>query len=354
MRRVIGIILLSIGFVASGFSQSKNESEISKAVESYISQNGFSGTILVANEGQPIFHESYGFAYYSTPDTLRKEDCFSIASITKLFTSIRILQLQEEGKLSLENTINTYLPEYQEYVSNDVSIHHLLLHISGLPEERGKMYQRRFKPEAWVKKVLAHRTKSRWGVFNYNNIDYVLLGLIIERLTGNSWEKEISDAILTPLKMSQTGFLEYGYYPQNFAYTFSNGRSGLKQDPLWFIENFYAAGSMYSTASDLLKLDQALYGEALLSESSKRLLSKSYPEYGYAGYGVWNYDYPFVAARPTIMERRGKIRGANVVLVRLTGEKYTLIILSNDDRFNPDSYGDPENLREKLIHVLYK
>ena len=73
---------------------------------------------------------------------------------------------------------------------------------------------------------------------------------------------------------------------------------------------------MYSTSSDLLKLDQALYSNKLLSDRSKKLLAQSYKEYNYAGYGVWNYNYPYVKETPTIMERRGKILGANVVLIR--------------------------------------
>lgn len=352
MRTFLVFILLTIGSVTIGFSQPNEGSKITKAVESYITQNGFSGTILIANQGQPIFHKSYGLAYYSTPDTIRNNYHFSIASITKLFTSVRILQLVEEGKLSLDNSVNTYLPEYQEYISNQVSIHHLLLHISGLPEEKDKMYRHLYKPKDWTKIVLAYRSKNKLGKFNYNNLDYVLLGLIIERLTGNSWEKEITEAILKPLKMNQTGFLEYGYYPQNFAYTYSKKWNGLMQDPLFYIENFYAAGSMYSTAIDLLKLDQALYLDSLITEKSKRLLSQSFPEYNYAGYGVWNYNYPYAKGNPSVMERRGKILGANVVLVRLTDENYTIIILSNDDRFNPDSFGDAENLREILIQVI--
>ena len=330
-----------------------NLKQIKEAVAEYTAQNSFSGTILVAEKGQPIFHQSYGLAYRATPDTLQNNYHYSIASITKVFTAIRILQLVEQGNLDLQTPIISYFPEWSSRISDQVTIHHLLLHISGLPNEKDKLYQHELTPEKLVELTLQHKSKSLRETFNYNNLDYVLLGLLIESVTGNTWQGEISANILQPLEMEATGFLEYGYYPDNFAYTYSYGNGKKpKQDPLFYIENFYAAGCMYSTTLDLLKLDQALYNNRLLNKASRALLAKSYPEYNYVGYGVWNYQYPFTASRPTIMERRGGILGANVVLVRLTDSNKTIIILSNTDQFNPDSFGDPQNLREALIRAL--
>lgn len=353
MQTFLFTIFLTLGLVSFGFSQASKNLKISQSVEGYVNENGFSGTVLVAQEGQPIFHKSYGLAYYSRPDTIQNNYHFSIASVTKLFTSIRILQLAEKGALELHQPLITYLPEYATLISQKVTIHHLLLHISGLPKEKNKVYRHRYKPAALLEQVFKVGKMNTFESFNYNNVDYVLLGLVIERLTNNPWEEEIKKHILSPIEMTETGFLAYGYYPKKFAYTYSNKRHGLQQDPLFYIENFYAAGSMYSTTLDLLKLDQALYSNELLTDESKKILSQSYPEYNYAAYGVWNYEYPFVNEQPTVMERRGGILGANVVLVRLTDDHYTIIILSNDDRFNPDSFGDSENLREILIQALY-
>jgi hypothetical protein len=109
---------------------------------------------------------------------------------------------------------------------------------------------------------------------------------------------------------------------------------------------------MYSTSTDVLKLDLALYGDELLGEESKSAMYTSYPEYNYAGYSVWTYRYPYCDAKPLLMERRGSILGANVVMVRFLESRHSLIILSNNDRFNPDSFGDSENLREALIRTI--
>jgi CubicO group peptidase (beta-lactamase class C family) len=326
---------------------------VAAVIDTYVQRTGFSGTILVAREGKPIYHRSYGLAYYATPDTIRNDYHYAIASITKLFTSIRVLQLVEDGKIDLEEPVVTYLPQLAALIPAAVTVHHLLLHISGLPAEQDRVYRHPLAPAALVEQTLRKNQPGEFGAFRYNNIDYMLLGLLIEELTGQSWEKAITASILEPLQLKHTGFLAYGNYPDNFAYSYSEKGKHLQQDPLFYIENFYAAGQLYSTTGDLLRLDQALYTDQLLNAASKQLLATSYPQYNYTGYGVWNYRYPFVDAQPTVMERRGGIMGANVVLVRLTDENYTVIILSNDDRFNPDSFGDEENLREMLIRSLY-
>jgi D-alanyl-D-alanine carboxypeptidase len=353
MRTFLFFVFLFLSVYTIKANNHIDSTIIRSTIDAYREASGFSGTILVAKKGQPVFFESYGLAYYSTPDPIQNDYHYSIASVTKLFTSIRILQLQEEGKVALDQPIIDYLPQFVQSISKEITIHHLLLHISGLPVDRQKMYRHAYTPTEMVEETLTEKPKSDFGQFYYNNIDYVLLGLIIEAVTGSSWQENISQHILEPLQLKQTGFLEYGYYPENFAYTYSVKRKKLKQDPLFYIENFYAAGNMYASAMDLLTLDQALYANTLLNENSKALLLKSYPEYNYTGYGVWNYQYPFIAAQPTIMERRGGILGANVVLVRMVEENYTIIILSNDNRFNPDSFGDDTNLREMLIRTLY-
>ena len=155
--------------------------------------------------------------------------------------------------------------------------------------------------------------------------------------------------------MENSGFLKKDSYPEDFAYPFSyDAKDARIQDPLFYIENFYAAGCMYATAEDLLKLDQGMYGNQLLSEKSKELMYTSYPEYNYSGYSVWTYNYPFSESQPKIMERRGGILGANSVLIRMLDTDKTIIILSNNNKFNPDSFGNKESLKEALMIEVAK
>ncbi len=328
---------------------------LDRIISEHIDNQLFEGTVMIAEKGKVVYQRSAGFADMEKGRIINNESKFGIASITKMLTAIVILQLIEEKQLSVQDNLGRLLPDLNIPRAEKITVHHLLLHISGLPNEPDAMYRSPKTPASFVKESLEHRKASKPGRFNYANIDYVLLGMIIETLTGQRWREAVTERIIQPLGLKQTGFLEKGNYPENFAYSYQVSKSGKKQrDPDFFIENFHAAGCMYATAKDLLLIDQALYGEELLDAQSKEKMFTAYPEYNYTGYSVWTYRYPFVDSKPLIMERRGKIMGANVVLVRMLDSQQTIIILSNNDRFNPDSFGDSHNLREALIVALSK
>ncbi len=353
MNNYLISLLLTFPFFlgAQGIQES-----IKTVVQDHIEHHQFSGTVLVADQGTVIYQEAFGRTQLEEGEVITPESVFGIASITKMLTAIRILQLVETEQLNLEDNLATLLPDLDIPKNRKITVHHLLLHISGLPNESDLIYLQKRNPAEFIQEVLAQKGKSAgFGKYNYNNVDYVLLGMIIERLTQKSWEDNIEEQFIKPLKLEKTGFLAKDNYPQGFAYAYQFDQQNQPvQDPDFHIENFYAAGNMYSTAADLLKIDQAMYGDQLLQEESKAIMFKSYPAYNYTGYSVWTYRYPFVKSQPKIMERRGGILGANVVLIRLLESQQTIIILSNNNAFNPDSFGDETNLREALIRLLAK
>ena len=323
--------------------------KVDSIVQNAVTNDLFEGIILIADSGNIIYQKPFGFMDEEKRFPIESSTSFGIASITKMFTAIIILQLIDEGKIHLDDKLNTLLPDLKIPRSNKISIHHLLLHISGLPNENDEIYAQATSPKEFVRKALEDKG-NHFGAFNYANIDYVLLGLIVEKYDTTTWESSVQNRIIEKSSMNRTGFLESEKYPSNFAYTFSYDKEdNRKVDPPFYIENFYAAGCMYSTAEDLLKLDQAMYGDSLLSEKGKELMFKSYPEYNYSGYSVWTYNYPFAPSNPKIMERRGGILGSNSVLLRFIDTNQTIIILSNNNRFNPDSFGNTESLKEALM-----
>ncbi len=329
-------------------------SRIDSIVQKSAATDAFEGTVLVADKGNILYQESFGFTDSDSRTPVTNSSHFQIASVTKLFTAITIMQLIEEGQFQLTDNLETLLPELDIPKSKKITVHHLLLHISGLPNENDAIYRQSKTPEAFVSETLTQKG-SRFGSFNYANIDYVLLGLLIEKYDKKSWDESIKNRILNPLQMENSGFLKKDSYPEDFAYPFSyDAKDTRVQDPLFFIENFYAAGCMYATAEDLLKLDQGMYGNQLLSVKSKELMYTSYPEYNYSGYSVWTYNYPFSESQPRIMERRGGILGANSVLIRMLDTNKTIIILSNNNKFNPDSFGNKESLKEALMIEVAK
>jgi len=331
-----------------------NTVTVDSIVQSAVNDKSFEGTILIAEQGEIQYQKSFGHADAQQRVAIANDMTFSIASITKMLTALVILQMVEDGKLKLDDPLVELLPEIDVPKANKITVHHLLLHISGLPNEKNEIYAVETKPAEFVAQTLTNK-RNKFGAFNYANIDYVLLGLIIEKLDGRSWQKSIQERILDKAGMEETGFLKRGNYPDNFVYTYNiDKKENRIQDPLFYIENFYAAGCMYATAKDLLKLDQAMYGETLLNESSKELMYTSYPEYNYSGYSVWTYNYPFAPSQPRVMERRGGILGANSALIRMLDSNRTIIILSNNDQFNPDSFGDTGGLKEALMIEVAK
>ncbi|MGB5497732.1 MAG: serine hydrolase domain-containing protein [Maribacter sp.] len=345
------LLLILTAFLIIGFHGKAqiNIKVIDSIVQNAASTESFEGTVLIAENGNVAYQKSFGFKDKDKAIPIENSTSFSIASITKLFTAIITLQLIEEGRFELTDNLEGLVPELKIPESTNISVHHLLLHISGLPNENDDIYTQAKRPRDFVVETISNKSNS-YGEFNYTNIDYVLLGLIIEKFDDVPFEHSVQKRILDNCSMTQTGFLKKDNYPEDFAYSFSYGEDTTRQaDPLLFIENYYAAGSMYSTAGDLLKLDQALYDHEFLTEKSKEAMFRSYPKYNYSGYSVWTYNYPFAQSKPKVMERRGGILGANSVLIRLLDTNKTIIILSNNNKFNPDSFGNTQSLKEALM-----
>jgi len=353
MFRIISLLTL---FLIVGFQSDAQHKEqvIDSIIQSAVKNNQFEGTILLADKGNVVYHNSFGYTDKNKLNLVDNSAHFSIAFITKMFTAIIIMRFVEEGKINLTDNLKTLLPTLEIPNSNSISVHHLLLHISGLPNENDQIYTVPSNPTSFVNETIKNNFNAL-GEFNYANIDFVLLGLIIEKYDSMTWENSVKNRILDKLGMNETGFLKKGNYPKNFAYSFSYDTEEMRRtDPLFNIENYYAAGCMYSTASDLLLLDQAMYDDLFISKTSKELMFTSYPKYNYSGYSVWTYNYPFAKSQPKIMERRGGILGANSVLIRMIETNKTIIILSNNNKFNPDSFGNTQGLKEALMIEMDK
>lgn len=349
------LILFSvILMISSNIKAQINIHVVDSLIDNAVNLNSFEGTVLIAENGNIAYQRSVGFKDLPERSPINNSTRFSIASITKLFTAIITLQLVEEGKFDLSDNLNQLVPELEVPGSSNITVHHLLLHISGLPNENDIIYTQLKTPRQFVAETVLNESNTL-GTFNYANIDYVLLGLIIEKFDTVPFEQSIQNRILEKYSLNETGFLMKGNYPGDFAYSFSFNEDDIRTiDLLFNIENYYAAGSMYSTAQDLLKLDQLLYDDNFLSEESKEQMFTSYPAYNYSGYGVWTYNYPFARSSPKIMERRGGIRGANSVLIRFLDTNKTIIILSKNNKFNPDSFGNIESLKESLMIEIDK
>jgi CubicO group peptidase (beta-lactamase class C family) len=324
---------------------------LSATIRAFARDHGFSGTILVDRKGKPLYQGSFGLADRAFAIPVERRTRYRIASITKLFTSVLVMQLQQEGRIDLQAPVRTYLPDLAGEAGGKVSLHQLLNHTSGLAQwddvpsyrqafEKGvERYQRPLSSEALVAACcsgpLAHPPGT---TFDYNNADYFLLGRIVERVTGMSYEEALAARILRPLGLRDTGMAHWDRIVPRLAPTyFLRGDSGalVPEMPVYW-ENWYAAASLYSTADDLLAFADALYGGRLLRpEALAKLLTPGLDDYGY---GLWSYTIRRGGKDWRVAKRPGSVMGANAMLYRLLDRDETVVILANTNQADLDVF----------------
>jgi CubicO group peptidase (beta-lactamase class C family) len=347
MRKLISILsILALTFKLFGQSP-----EIDSFMVSYVKGHNFNGTILIQNKSKIVYQKSFGLANFQFKIPNNIETKYKIASITKLFTSVLIMQLYEQGKLDLDKQIKTYLPNYKGEGAEKVLIYQLLNHTSGMVnidtissiESAVKngvpVYQKPYSTDEFLEKYCSDSLMTEPGkVFSYNNAEYIILGKIIEKITGKTFEKALHENILQPLKMTNSGLLYQHIILDSLADTYFY-RDDLKQlvnDLPVYIENWYSSGAMYSTTNDLLKFSNALFGLKLVNKESLDLINK--PGFDNYGFGVWINDYEIKNKKYTAVKRPGSIMGAQTMLMHFSKPDLTIIILSNTGTTNLDDF----------------
>lgn len=344
-------VLLMLLLMAPAAARAQAGPSLDQVVQSFATEHDFSGTVLVRSRGQALYARSFGladrvFAIPATADTR-----FRIASITKLFTSVLILQMVQEGRLRLDAPIRDYLPDYPGDGADHVTLHNLLNHTSGIAQydrvssyqeafaNGMEQYQRPMSPDALLQRCCGGSLIRTPGTaFEYNNADYILLGRVIERVAGKPFEEVLADRILTLLHLGGTGVLHWDRVVPRLAptYFFRDDRAALVPDMPVYYENWDAAGGMYSTAVDLATFADALYGGRLIGpEMLTRLLAPGLDDYGY---GLWSYTVTRGGRRHRVAKRPGSVMGANAVLYRLLDRDETVVILANTNRADLDVF----------------
>ena len=321
-------------------------------IEAYAKARGFSGTILVRKNSKNVYAGSFGLAnrQHRVPNKVATK--YKVASITKAFTAVLILRLYERGRLDLHKTIKAYLPDYAGEAGDKVTVHQLLNHTSGMANIDRNLtsaesavrngiphYQTPLTTDRLLATYCSDKLVNQPGkVFDYNNADYIVLGKIIERLHGKTYEQVLREDILQPLAMRDSGMLYQHAVPNDLAdtYFFRDDLRRLANDLPVYIENWYAAGAMYSTAHDLMMFSDALFGAKLLKPETLDLMLK--PGLDDYGYGVWAYEASINNERHPVVKRPGRIMGAQSMLFRLPRAGATIIILGNTDATGLDEF----------------
>jgi len=344
------MLLICIGLLVAGAATPAEVSD-REFIARYAKEHRFNGTVLTERAGKVQLVASFGLANFAfgVPDSRDTE--YKIASITKLFTSVLILQLYEQGKLDLHASIATYLPQYAGEAANKVTIHQLLNHTSGIYNmDQVKSiqqaldggvppYQFPYTSDQLLEKFASGKLVSAPGTaFSYNNGDYIVLGKIIEHIQGKSFETVLAENILTPLHLTHTGMLRQSSIVPRLADTYFY-RDDIKQlvpDLPVYPENWYAAGALYSTVDDVRLFADALFGLKLIKRDSLEQMIK--PGLDGYGYGIWAYDAEIGGRKFRVVKRPGQIMGAQCQLYHFLDQDITVVILSNTGTTDLDDF----------------
>lgn len=335
---IFGLIcLVSINVTCHKDQKSKSRQAIKAELESVIdsyAQNLFSGVVLVAKEGAILIHRGYGYANMEHDIPNRSDTKFRIGSITKSFTAMAILQLKQKGLLDLTDTVKKYFPGFPR--GDKITIHHLLVHTSGIPDIEffSDYQQKKVLPFTcrglidWIKsKPFLFEPGQKWS---YSSSGYILLGGIIEKISGKPFELYIKENILVPLNMKDTGYDHHGQIIRGRAAGYR-----LKKNKLLVNADYvdmsipHAAGAMYSTAWDLYLWDRSLYTEQLVS---MELLNKMFTPYMKTPYYDLSYGCGWLIGEQFGRKRivhTGGIDGFSAILDRYPEDDVCIVILCN-------------------------
>ncbi|OJJ23757.1 hypothetical protein BKI52_05250 [marine bacterium AO1-C] len=314
-------------------------STIANYLHKLAKQDAFSGAILIAKDGKVLLEKAYNYAHlgFKVPNTVDTK--FGMASMGKMFTSIAIMQLVEQGKLSLQDKVGKVLPKYpNKRVKEEVTIHHLLTHTSGMPNfmtedfyKTSKDHYRKlddFSPLYQTKPLLFSPGKR----FSYTNSGYLVLGLIIEKLSGEKYDEYLRKHIFEVAQMKNTGNYDTDHPIANLAegYTLSDVYPlSLKNNRLMGAVRGGPAGGGYTTLQDMFLFAQALQNQLFLSKKNVEILTT--PK---SGNKNWGYGYGFQYFGPNkqrVVGHSGGHWGVGSELRIFTELGYTVVLLTNRD-----------------------
>jgi len=333
MKRIIALLILPLAITAQ-----KNYPQLmDEYAQAEFKIKDFNGTLLVMQKGKAVYKKAFGMAdrEWNIPNTVNTK--FRIGSVTKQFTAACILQLAEVNKLSLEDKLSKYIPDYPK--GDSITVHMLLNHTSGIVNYTNL-------PEFWPKAILPLSTDSMIALFknkpldfspgtkwNYSNSGYFLLGVIVEKASGKKFSEYLQKQLLDKANLKNTlldrldsvlAFRAKGYE--------KNEQGNWQHAMLISMEGPYSAGAMVSTVDDLYKWTKALHNNQVLTAAvTKKMLTPYMNQYGY-GIGIDS-----LKKHPRI-SHNGGIPGFVTHLAYYPADDICVVVISNNGS-NADKLG---------------
>lgn len=351
-------LLVAFSAILTAHGQDDLASQIDAIVQSTYSDDLPGAAVIVVKDGEVLYSGAKGLANVELNVPLNVGSIFRIGSITKQFTAASILLLEERGLLNVEDTIDQYLPDYPAEYASTITIHHLLSHTSGIITYTG------IPGYMTTEKIRADLSTSRLvDVFKdlepnsapgeewlYNNSGYVLLGAIIESVSGRTYEEFVDENIFQKLSMDNSYYGKHNTIIPNRAAGYQVSDDHVENAPFLSMTQPHAAGSLLSTVEDLAKWDAALFSGQVLSEDSFRKMTTA---------GVLNsgekhtYGYGFIIGRIMDMKtvsHNGGIFGFATAGMHVEGANLFVAVFSN----GPSRERNPSVVARDIVEVVLR
>ncbi len=341
VRKIFTLVLVAMlsATATSADAPAVNAARMDTIARIYVDTNQFMGTVLVARGDNVLFSKAYGFANleWKIPNAL--DGKFRIGSVTKQFTAAAILLLEERGKLSTSDLVKKHYPDAPA-AWGEVTIYHLLTHTSGIPNFTSLPDYQKSEPmpstaDETLKRVRDKPLEFKPGAeMRYSNSGYVLLGAIIEKVSGKSYADFLEENIFKPLGLKDTRYDVNRKVLTHRVSGYTPGRNGPENAGLIDMSVPGAAGGLYSTVGDLHRWNRALFGHKLLSAASVKKMTTP-PKGDYAlGIAVGN------DGGVRFFQHGGGISGFNCKLVYYPDSQMTIVALSNINGGGADAIVD--------------
>ncbi|MFP9118805.1 serine hydrolase [Flavobacterium sp. RNTU_13] len=283
-------LLFTAAFITLALNaQQAKLSQIDSLFTSLSAKKQFNGNVLLAEKGNIIYQKSFGLRDEARKLPLDANSVFELASVSKQFTAMAVVLLQEKGKLQYDDKLGKYLPELAFY--KDVTLRQLLNHTAGLPDYMDLIKAKGDTTKIWTNKdMIALFAKEKpepvfaaGSKYEYSNTGYALLASVIEKASGKTYADFLQQNIFRPLKMNSTFVYTRRLSPKkvdNYAYGYVYDKAHKKQLPddlpeyhvVWWLDGIVGDGTVNASAPDLLKWDRALYANTLVSKKSMELI----------------------------------------------------------------------------------
>ncbi len=330
-------VTIAVSFAPAVIAQSLSDAEKIRQIDQLLTATykpaDPGAVVIIAKNGQPLLRKAYGKADIENNTPLKPEDVFRIGSITKSFTAMAILLLEEDGKLSVKDQVSEFLPNYPMQ-GHKITIEHLLTHTSGIaiytdiPSVRDAI-----TPDATPLQVIdlfknMPALSAPGEQYDYNNSGYYLLGAVIEKVSGVSYADFLAKRIFKPLGMNDTAYEGQergakrvtGYRVQEGRFTLAPNRS---------VNTAFAAGGLVSSADDLHRWQNAILAEKLLKPATwKRAFTPTILNGG----SKTEYGYGWILRKlrgQVMREHSGVIAGFQAMVLTLPQEQLSLVFLTN-------------------------